>query len=230
MPHLAEQGLLLLEQFFGVLEQPLLLHLGNAAFSNVLDREQDHPAGDAFVANGKGVELDRAPAVTGEVRLELEALEPRVLRGHGHEQLAQSGNVPLAAGQVEQQATAGRGRILAENFIEAAAAGEQMERVVEHQEGLGQRVDDRQRKPLRLREIVKLGHERYSIRRELRTTLSHRRAWRWPMMSHLTLVQLKILTQGKLHTCRFVPAYSPTHPAMAKRAATALKPNASTRS
>ena len=60
--HFAQQRLLLLQQLFGVLQQPLLLLLDHSAFSNVLDRQQDHAAPAGFVPNRKRVELDRAPA------------------------------------------------------------------------------------------------------------------------------------------------------------------------
>ena len=44
-------------------------------------------------------------------------------------------------------------RILAEDFVEAAAAGKKLERLVEDQEWLGQRIDDRQCERLGLRQI-----------------------------------------------------------------------------
>ena len=47
-------------------------------------------------------------------------------------------------------------RVLAENLVKAAAAGEQTQRVVEDQERFRQGVDDRQRKRLRFGQIVKL--------------------------------------------------------------------------
>ena len=62
-----------------MLQQLLLFLLGYAAFGDVLDRQQHHPAGDAFVADRESIELDRALAEIGEVLLELEALHRRLL-------------------------------------------------------------------------------------------------------------------------------------------------------
>jgi hypothetical protein len=50
------------------------------------------------------------------------------------------------------------GRIFAEDLVEAATAGKQMKRIVENQERLWERVDDRQRKSLRLCTISKFLH------------------------------------------------------------------------
>jgi hypothetical protein len=66
-----------------------------------------------------------------EVILELEALECRTLRQHAREQLAQARNVPLAVRQIEQGATACLCWVLPEYLVEAATAGEKVERVVE---------------------------------------------------------------------------------------------------
>jgi len=49
-------------------------------------------------------------------------------------------------------------RVLAENLIKAAAACEEVKRIVEHEEWLGERIDDCQRKGLGHRSIVKLFH------------------------------------------------------------------------
>jgi hypothetical protein len=102
MLHLPQQGPLLLKQLFGVLQQPLFLLLAQTARGDVLDREQDHPAAQRLVTNGQSIELDRALAEAGEVLVELEPLDRRVLRNHRLEQPAQTRNVPLAAGKLEQ--------------------------------------------------------------------------------------------------------------------------------
>ena len=156
--HLTEQGLLLLEQFLGVLQQPLLFLLGDAPLGDVLDRQQHHPAGRALVPNRKGIELEGALSQPGKFPLELETLHRHVLGDHGFEELAQAGNVPLAVGQVEQAAAVGLDRVLFEDFIETTAAGQEPQRVVEHEEGLGQGINDRHREGLRLGHILKHIH------------------------------------------------------------------------
>jgi hypothetical protein len=55
-----------------------------------------------------------------------------------------------------------------EHLVEAAAAGKQVERLVEDEERLGQCVDDRQRKRLRLGEVLKLFDRGCSVRRGAR--------------------------------------------------------------
>src|SRR6185503_19124162 len=115
MAHLAQQRALLLEDLLGMFEQVLLLLLRYAPVGDVLDRQQNHPAVAAFVADREGVELDRAPAPVAEILLELESFKAGSLRNHGREQLAQARDVPLPGGQLEQRAAVRGLRILAEH-------------------------------------------------------------------------------------------------------------------
>ena len=96
MSHLAEKGLLLFEQFLGMLQQPLLLLLDFAPLGNVANCEEHHFTAKALVANGEGIKLDGSLAEAGKVLLELETLDRRMLGDHRFQQLTQPRNVPLA--------------------------------------------------------------------------------------------------------------------------------------
>jgi hypothetical protein len=91
-----------------------------------------------------------------EVPLELEAFHRHMVRSDRRKQLAQAGNIPLAVRKLKQRTAVGLQRIFVEHFVEAAASGKQVERLVEDQKWLGQRIDDRKRERLRLGEVRKL--------------------------------------------------------------------------
>ena len=129
-----------------MLQQPLLLLLCCASLGDVLDCKEDHSALAAVVANGECVELDSALADMREGLLELEAFDRHMLGNHAREQLTQARYVPFAARQLKQRSSMRFRGILPEYLVEAATAGEQMKRVVEDQERLGERIDDRKRK------------------------------------------------------------------------------------
>src|SRR6185437_7260792 len=93
--HLAQQGLLLLQQLLGMFEQPLFLLISDSTLGNVLDGEEDHSACPGLVANGQGVELNCPLAQMREVLLEFEALDRRMPRNDARQQLAQARYVPL---------------------------------------------------------------------------------------------------------------------------------------
>ena len=158
VPHLAQQGPLLLKQFLGMLRELLFLLFDDAAIRNVLDRQQDHPAGGAFVADWQCVELEGSSAEVREVLLELEALDCCMLGDDGGQQAAEPRNVPLPVRKLEQRPPMGLHRIFVEKLVKAAASGKQMERVIKHEERFRQRVDDRKREGLRFSQIVKLFH------------------------------------------------------------------------
>jgi hypothetical protein len=82
-----------------------------------------------------------------------------VVAKHGFEAAPKRRDVPPAFAELEEKAAVGPCRVFLENFVEAAAGGEHPKPVVEHEEGLGKGVDDRQRQRLGIGQIVELPHE-----------------------------------------------------------------------
>jgi hypothetical protein len=157
--HLPKKRLLLRQQPLGLLEQVLLLALDCAPLGNVLERNEDRRAGLVLVADEPRVEQHCASAEVGEIVLDLEIVHRAMLGNDGLDQQAQGRHVPLAVAELEEPASASARRILFEMLVEAAAGGEHAQGVVEHDERLGQCIDDRESQGLGVAEIVELFHE-----------------------------------------------------------------------
>lgn len=86
----------------------------------------------------------------GKVMLDFEVIHCRLLGNDRLQQNTQIGNVPLAIAKRVEQTTARLLGLDVECGIEGAACGQNTIAVVKHDEGLGDRIDDRLRKRLRM--------------------------------------------------------------------------------
>jgi hypothetical protein len=121
-------------------------HLGVAlalfAVGDVLEHEQHAVGVVARLGNFAGVQIEHAPAETGKIVLDLEALDRLVFRKHLFHQMAQRRHVPLMLAQFGNAPAMRLGLGDSEHRQECLARGHDRHVVLEHDQGIADRIDD----------------------------------------------------------------------------------------
>ena len=141
-----------LEQHVLFPQQLVLFALQDAPLGDVLDAEQNGRAGAALVEHLAGVQADRAVPEAGEFMLDLIALHHALLGYDFFQQIAKLWNVPLPVAQRVKMPALGLLAVDLERRIEGAARGDHAQLLVEHKNGLADRIDNGLRKRPRIRD------------------------------------------------------------------------------
>ncbi len=132
----------LLEQYFLLLQQLVLLALEIAPVGDVLHAEQNGRVGAPFVEHLAGVQAHRASSEVGELVLDLVALHHALLGDDLLQEHAKPWNVPLSVAQGVKKPAFGVLGADPESRIEGATRGDHAQILVENENGLPDSVDD----------------------------------------------------------------------------------------
>ena len=133
----------LLQQHFLLMQQRSDLAFGDAPIGDIFDGQENELVGISLVEHLPRVQEHRAASDNGKVAFDFVTFHNRVLGRDVLQQQPKLGNIPLAIAQPVSRTTLNVLKIHPECLVESAVCSDDTQVLIEDQERIADRIDDR---------------------------------------------------------------------------------------